>query len=1172
MKFARITFRCFGPFEEQPLDLSGPGGFHVIYGPNEAGKSSALRGLHALLFGFPVQSTDDFRFKYTQFRIQASLVDAAGKTLDCIRRKGKKATLLTADEKTEIPEATLTHFLGGLQQLQFEQLFGLDSKRLVEGGRDIADGRGDLGEALFAAGAGLAGLRALAQTLEERQSALYKFHGKTQSINKALSDHEKQIAAIRENTLPPDTYAAAATAARETQEKAETLRSERTQVRSQLAMLQRYQSALPTIELFQRARQRLKPVADAPVLDADFEAELDDARKKREIARTRLGELALDQEDLERRMLDEAPPAAVLAEEGEIDELKKLVGADAKLQSEAIKADTRRSEEEGNARDIYRELTGTTAWDQMPGLKPRLEDERQITELANEQAAVLQDVANCANAVRLAREALTVAEAKQSGAAAPTHPAPWLATVETITELGPIEKHAQIRQSEVAAEELRLADECARFQPSRPGGWIDVATLRVPALETVARFRSEFDDARRAVAKAKAEREQIDREMATLSEQLVDTAGAEPVPTSNDLCNARRDRDGGLLLIRRRLANQADDDAETNFTARHAPGRPLIDAAEATVRQCDALADRLRHEADRVAAWQTLQQKLELLQDRRKQVVDEHAAANDTLVGIEQTWQAAWHPAGITPDTPEAMQAWLIRWQQFTDQVTAWKGMRLKFQEESQRITALRAQLNDGCPITKKATTLAGGLALARQAIADAKSNQTAVEKLKDEVFRLQSELATAEVESARAKKRHDKWTEQWSSAIGILGLRTPGVSIKTVQDYLKRIAEMQQHLTDMRLKAARVKEIADERASLLQRLTALRQRLDLAARPTTADTLDVDFREVDAALKAARISRTQHEERARQLKKVKTDIVATTGSLREGEASLTALAAQAGVTDIEGIAPAVQRAKERVLAARDFQEQERALAQNTRGQPLEAFVAAALGQRDQLDQDIELLDRRAQQLDPEIAAAEAESLRTKQVLNVYQQASDLAAEARQNAELIVSRLEEHVTEYAALHLARVALDRAKERYRTRLQDSLLSRAGEFFKTLTDQAFIGLDIDNVEGADVLTAVRTPGQPDPRVRVAGLSDGTRDQLFLALRLAGIEQHFRDREPVPLIIDDVLVSFDDARARTTLKCLGELAAKTQVLLFTHHRHVVDLAVAVNPATVVHELGAR
>jgi uncharacterized protein YhaN len=133
----------------------------------------------------------------------------------------------------------------------------------------------------------------------------------------------------------------------------------------------------------------------------------------------------------------------------------------------------------------------------------------------------------------------------------------------------------------------------------------------------------------------------------------------------------------------------------------------------------------------------------------------------------------------------------------------------------------------------------------------------------------------------------------------------------------------------------------------------------------------------------------------------------------------------------------------------------------------------------------------------------------------------------------------------------------------------LLERAGEFFRILTDRAFEGLDIDNEEGTDVLKAVRAAGHSNPRVPIGGLSDGTRDQLFLALRLAGIEQHLLDREPVPLIIDDVLVTFDDGRARATLACLVEVASKTQVLLFTHHRHVVELALAVHPDTVVHEL---
>ena len=137
----------------------------------------------------------------------------------------------------------------------------------------------------------------------------------------------------------------------------------------------------------------------------------------------------------------------------------------------------------------------------------------------------------------------------------------------------------------------------------------------------------------------------------------------------------------------------------------------------------------------------------------------------------------------------------------------------------------------------------------------------------------------------------------------------------------------------------------------------------------------------------------------------------------------------------------------------------------------------------------------------------------------------------------------------------------------------MLERAGEFFKALTNSAFSGVEIEYEEGQDLLMAVRSSGKSaDTRVTVDGLSDGTRDQLFLALRLAAIERHLAERGPVPLIVDDVLINFDDVRSQATLSCLAQLAKKTQVIVFTHHRHLVDLARTVDPATQVIELVPR
>ena len=77
----------------------------------------------------------------------------------------------------------------------------------------------------------------------------------------------------------------------------------------------------------------------------------------------------------------------------------------------------------------------------------------------------------------------------------------------------------------------------------------------------------------------------------------------------------------------------------------------------------------------------------------------------------------------------------------------------------------------------------------------------------------------------------------------------------------------------------------------------------------------------------------------------------------------------------------------------------------------------------------------------------------------------------------------------------------------------------------------------------------------RVDAAGMSEGTRDQLFLALRLAAIET--RTGNAVPLVCDDLLVTADDRRAGSMLRVLAAAALTTQVIVFTHHEHLIEVA---------------
>ncbi|WP_425617045.1 AAA family ATPase [Anatilimnocola sp. NA78] len=1169
MKFVSVNFRSFGPFEDRTLDFTGNGGLHVIFGANEAGKSSALRGLYALLFGWGKTTADDYHFKTTQFRVQASLQSSAGELLDCVRRKGLKATLLTPDEKQEITDTLWAKFLGSLQQSQFEQLFGLDSERLVAGGRQIADGKGDLGEALFAAGAGLAGLRKLAESLQQRQNSLYKSAGKNQPIAVSLREYRDQVAAIRDNSLLPEKYAAAVEQGQAAEKQAQTLREERERVRREQLLLDRYQQALLVIDLYRAARERLAVVAKAPLLPADFEQQLQAVREKRGASQAKLQDLQSRYDELKKQQQAEDLPTGVLDEESEIDELKKLVGAEVKAREEEFKADTRRRQLDGEARDIFRELTNTTNWDQMLGLQPRLEDENRIRDLAADAKAVAQGVTNAETKLEQTREALSIAAGKQRSLAPHVDPTPLVALTESILARGPLEEKLRELQTKLTADEQRLASEFSRLQPAAPGDWKSAATVSVPASELIAEFVKRRAAAENGLAKTRSDLTEIERDLLAEQGRLAASTGTQALPSLAELHDVRQVRDGGLQLIRRRLSAQADETAEHQFTAEHAPGRSLIDTTEIVVHQADSLADRLRTEAEHIANCQALQQKLDSLQARRQTATAALQTADAESAKLEKDWQAAWQAAGIAPQSPPVMQAWLGTWQRLVERLAAWQEGQQAVAAVQREIVSLQTQLAAACPATKSVATLSAALSLAGQVTKEAAAQRANAAKLEEDVQRLQLETAKADSELQAAQAKQKKWKEAWSAAIVVLGLQDGEISVTTAHEYLKRIAEMQDKMKEARIKAARIKEITEDRATLLQRISAVRQRLNKAAKPTTAESLDEDFRQLEESLKVARVRRTQFEDRSRQLQKQQAELATTTDAFRQAEAALGALAAQVDVTSSEQITPAVQSAKERLVAEKEVREHEQVLLKSARGQGLDDFIAAAVTARENLDERITTLARRAQELDPEIAQAEAAALQANLVLKDYLKASDAAAEAKQKSELVASRLEEQVLEFAALQLANIALERAKERYRARHQDTMLSRAGEFFRMLTDEKFATLEIFNEEGQDVLKAVRPEGHANPQVPISGLSEGTRDQLFLALRLAGIEQHLQNREPVPLIIDDVLMTFDDARASATLKCLAELSQKTQVLLFTHHQHVADLAKAVHPGTKLHTL---
>jgi hypothetical protein len=225
---------------------------------------------------------------------------------------------------------------------------------------------------------------------------------------------------------------------------------------------------------------------------------------------------------------------------------------------------------------------------------------------------------------------------------------------------------------------------------------------------------------------------------------------------------------------------------------------------------------------------------------------------------------------------------------------------------------------------------------------------------------------------------------------------------------------------------------------------------------------------------------------------------------------------------------------------------------------------------------DAEAAARALEDLDANVDVLERELLSLSQKVGGIErgiatiQGDSKAAEAAAQAQEALARVRANAEKWVRAKLASVILKREIERYREENQGPLLGRASSLFARLTLGAYTGLraGFDDKDRAS-LRIVRAGGA---EVDVEGLSEGTRDQLYLSLRLASLLRYAEIAAPMPLVLDDVLIHFDDERSSAALSVLAEVSKTVQVLFFTHHARIVDLARAAIPAKelTVHELG--
>jgi uncharacterized protein YhaN len=1173
MKLLELNLRAVGPFSGAVLDLSaGQHGLHVIYGRNEAGKTSALRAISHLLFGFPHLSADNFVHPNEQLRVGATLLHSDGGKLEILRRRGRGNTLRAADDSTVVPEDWQRRFLGDLNQATFESLFGIDHERLSQAGEEIRTGKGTLGELLFAAGAGLAGLRRAQQTLQQGLDDLFKPRAQNPRINKVLAELDDAQKEWKRQQLTIEEWQQRDGAYRESLTNAERLRDEIRKNRVEHGRLTRIKSAVPLVARQRQLTGELAKLGDYVQLRDGFGAEFRAAQEKRTLAEQTIAKARAAIEEIKASLGLLDPPRVLLDAADQIEALQERLGAFEKASLDRANIENLQQTNEYSARRLLRELGRSTDLDQAESLRLRADEPAIIRGLGQRFAELRGQADEARRTIARHDEQIKTWEAELCKLEQPADLDALRRAVRQVRKAGDLDT----RLSQVRDQLLRAQSDGAAAL-ARYNGWHGTAEelrrLAVPLGVTLDQFESRFVELSRH---RQALGERLSQEKESIRERessLHSLALEQDLPSEEAVLAARRRRDDGWRLVRAAWEGGTKGSEElAAFLAEFAPSGTLAEAYAQSVKHADALADRLRREADRVARKAELDGTLKRHRANCAELEHDFKLLDDRQIALDDEWKTTVASVGINtrPWTPPELRAWLRKREEVVNLLEKAEDIRQGVEPLEQALASHRGTLHTAFnPLSNQPMTddldLAESLDLAEALI---KRQDELVQKR----ARIESTLGVARAEQAGARlslqsaeSELEAWRRDWSEKMTRIGLE-PGAAPAQAELILTTIAGLFQELDSHRGLQKRIQGIDRDAERFAAEVSALTARVapDLESHPVAEQA-----RQLASRLRVAQADARQAEALVQQQKREEGQLRTGQAQHDEARVRLERLCQEANCNKISELGEAEQRSQTSTRLEKDLSAVQAELLIATAGDDPARFITEVeKADSDSLDASIKELETRIGSLENEQRAVQETTGAAREALS-RMSGSAVAAETAENIQTLFARLQGDVSRFATLKLAATVLQRGIERYREQNQGPILARASSLFAVLTGGSFSRLQIDDDgDGHSVIKGVRPAGT---LVGVEGMSDGTHNQLYLALRLASLDAWLESHEPIPFIVDDILLSFDDDRATAALCALGELSKKTQVLFFTHHQHLVDLARNKLPGDLVftHEL---
>jgi uncharacterized protein YhaN len=1153
MKINTFKLLAYGPFTDKILDFSGKDfGLHVVFGLNEAGKSTALRALIGLFYGFEHIISDNWLHDYSKLAVGASLNLLNGKMLNLSRYKRRKNDLINDETGEPFDQAELDLHLGKMGRESFEHAFGISHSSLRQGVESVLAAGGDLGHALFAATSGMNTLKQVIVKLEGRHNLLFTPLKKTAAINAGISQLNKLRKDQREASAGHRQWKIMKKQLDDLQHSEAEGTKQIELLSSKISLLSRFREALKFVGTREQLEKDLIDLGVVPDLPDNFSQRRVVTQVSIKESRQAENNLARDLADIEGRLKTLTFDDKIIANE----KLIKALADEAHVRIQEITdSKTHRARiyqlNESAQQDLDLLRPGLTP-DSVQALRLSKPEKSKIQRLGAEGAKAKESVDSTLKALQSAEANLEKAQAELDQLEKPKDTSALSDCLKRAAEYGKLEDRLAEAKSQLALSEKQVDADLFSL-----GLWTgnisELERLALPIEETMRSFETGLADADQQLADTEKEIVRIQKPLEEKEKTLLELTKTRKLPSLDDLKSHRDLRDRGWQSVRSVWLE--DGNVDHDFMAAFPESRDLAEAYEKSVTRADTTADELRDDADAVARAEALSTEIRDQKERLKEIKAHQEALAEKRTALWRKWEELWTPLGIDPLTPREMAAWSVRTAELKRKVSDVRKQQTSVDQLQTDIERIKsdvetALLHIAVNFSEKASYSAI-IELARRMV---KHNDQLRQNRLDLELRI---TALKEEINAGRQRKNDveqnlrRWSDDWAKVISKIDFPADARP-EDVNDFVLALDDVFAELEKAKERQQRIDAMEHNRKAYTARVAEAVEKLARDLKDLEPEAAAI---ELNARLSVDKEQRQKYGLLEAEKSKKRSDLSKENEKLAALEETLRLLCMDAHTDRPDRLPDIETRAAAKIKLTDKLDTINERLSELASGQNLQEFVGQVRDHDpDELVAELEKLETEKQELlAKQKRIVQDIALANKELQSIG--GESLAAAIAEEAEGLVGKIQEDVDYYVKLRLASAILSKAMERYRQSNQSPVLSMAGDYFKTMTHGSFAGLRADfDDKGDPIIKAERPDGK---MLTLAEMSDGSRDQLFLALRLGGLARYVKANGPIPFIVDDVLVHFDDDRSAAALAALGELAQETQIVFFTHHEHLVTLA---------------